>query len=229
MAQHFWELTRGNVLFLRHLVQQELAEERLCCVGGVWTWAEGRLRLTTLGQLIDAQMGALSESVADVVDLLAVAEPLDLAVLTDMADPTAFDAALAKGLVTVDYERKRTTARLAHPLYGEVRRARAGIARLRRLRAQVLRALADSPAFDAREVIHRAVLMLDSDLPPDGSLLLRAAGAAMQLLDPSGRASHETPGPSRALGGGAGGGGGDGRAKHNALPPGSNSRSTRDS
>jgi len=74
--------------------------------------------------------------------------------------------------------------RVAHPLYGEVRRRRAPPIRLRRLRGLVATELA---AFNDRDdiqvVVRRATLGLDSDLAPDTDLLVRAARGAVWLAD----------------------------------------------
>ena len=68
--------------------------------------------------------------------------------------------------------------RVAHPLYGEVRRKRAAPPRLRRLRGLVAAELAAADdRDDVRVVMRRATLSLDSDLEPDPDLLIRAAGA----------------------------------------------------
>ena len=73
---------------------------------------------------------------------------------------------------------------MAHPLYGEVRRRRAPPTSLRRLRGLVAAELAASDdRADVRVVVRRAALSLDSDLTPDGELLVRAAHGAVGLAD----------------------------------------------
>ena len=72
-------------------------------------------------------------------------------------------------LETVDH---RVEARVAHPLYGEVRRKRAASTRLRRLRGLVARELARADECDDVHVaVRRATLSLDSDLEPGADLL----------------------------------------------------------
>ena len=74
--------------------------------------------------------------------------------------------------------------RVAHPLYGEVRRKRAAPTRLRRLRGLVVGELAASDdGVDAQVAVRRATLSLDSDLTPDAGLLVRAANGAVWLAD----------------------------------------------
>ena len=74
--------------------------------------------------------------------------------------------------------------RVAHPLYGQVRRRRAPHSRLRRLRGLVATELAaSSDRDDIGVVVRRATLSVDSDLTPDADLLVRAANGAVWLAD----------------------------------------------
>ena len=75
------------------------------------------------------------------------------------------------------------SARLAHPLFGELRRATAGEMYLSRIRGRLARRLADDADRDMYATVRRALLTLESDLPPDPGLYLDAARFAMTLLD----------------------------------------------
>lgn len=175
-ARRLHAATRGNVLWLRQLVDGERRAGRLARTEGLWTWA-GEPRLTPgLTELIDARIGTLAAGVRPVVELLALAEPLDADVLAALTGPAAVDDAVARGLVTV----ARPEARLAHPLYGEVVRGRIGELRARALRGQVAQALADAGHED---LLRRATLALDADLDPDPKLLTSAADRAIALND----------------------------------------------
>jgi DNA-binding CsgD family transcriptional regulator len=133
-----------------------------------------------LAQLIESRIGALSTSVGDVVDALAVGEPIELASLTRITDPAAVEEADMRGLITLETVDAGVEVWLAHPLYGEVRRERVAPTRLRRLRGLVATELAKSDdCDDPRVVVRRAALSLDSDLAPDPDLLLRAARGAV--------------------------------------------------
>ena len=94
------------------------------------------------------------------------------------------EAADRRGLITLDAVSGTVSVRVAHPLYGEVRRRRAPPTSLRRLRGLVAADLAASEERDdIRVVVRRAALSLDSDLTPDGDLLVRAAFGAVWLAD----------------------------------------------
>ncbi|WP_101949979.1 LuxR C-terminal-related transcriptional regulator [Mycobacterium sp. 3519A] len=182
--EHLWQLTQGNALFLRHLVDQELARKHWSFRNGSWAWDGNDLASTELADLVTSQMGALSEPLADVVDLLTVAGPLECDLLAQITDWSVVEEARTRGLVAVEYDSTTAIARLGHPLYGEVRRWKSSGMRGRELRGRVVRAVADGPVGDTQELLRRALWWLESDLPPNGALFTQAAGAAMQLLNP---------------------------------------------
>ncbi|MFD7843756.1 AAA family ATPase [Nocardia sp. NPDC059764] len=199
-AHRLWQLTRGNVLFLRHLVEQEREAGRLLTRPGSAVWTGNPVISGTLGELIDAQMGSLSPELALVVDSVAVSEPVDATVLVDVVDELALDLALARGLVRIDHTGRRELVLLGHPLYGEIRRDRTSPARLRRLRGRIASAGGTVAADGPTALVRQALMALDSDLPPDSGLFTAGAGAAMQLLDGAGAA--RLAGAARVAGGG---------------------------
>jgi hypothetical protein len=182
-AHRMWALSRGNPLYLRQLVDAELESGRLHEVGGVWQWSGTLVMPPSLVELVEARIRGLSEPVRDVVDVLALNEPLGVTVLAELTDVAAVEQAETRGLVSVERAGRRLQARLAHPLYGEVRRARTGQLRGRRLRGQIATALTCTGARRADDTLRRAVLTLDSDLPPDPQLLTAAARCAVQFFD----------------------------------------------
>jgi len=170
-----WGLTRGNALFLRELVDSEAEAGRLATDGGVWRWT-GRPTLSSgLTQLIDARIGRLTDPEQVVVDALAVGEPLPLGTLAAIADPSTVERLEDAGVIAVDAD--QLTAMLAHPLYAEARRARLGVSRARRLRAEIVRRL------DEIDVLRRAMLAIESDLADPGQILLDGAREAARLCD----------------------------------------------
>ncbi|MDT5013712.1 MAG: hypothetical protein QOH57_5329 [Mycobacterium sp.] len=183
-AQRFWNLTRGNVLYLRTIVDQEIAAGRLVQQLGYWRWLGDPRMPPGLVELIESRIGALPAAVSDVVDLLAVGEPIELAALRRMTDPAAVEEADTRGLIALESVAGGIGVRVAHPLYGEVRRGCAVPTRLRRLRGLVAAELATSDdRDDIQVVVRRAALSLESDLPPDAELLVTAAHGAVWLAD----------------------------------------------
>jgi DNA-binding CsgD family transcriptional regulator len=183
-AQRLWKLARGNVLYLRNIVEQEVADGRLVQQHGYWRWIGDPVMTPGLVELIESRIGALRGPVSDVVDTLAVGEPIELAALTRITDPAAVEEADTRGLITLEPVVGGVEVRVAHPLYGEVRRRRAAPTRLRRLRGLVAAELAVADdRDDIQVVVRRATLSLDSDLTPDADLLVRAAQGAVWLAD----------------------------------------------
>jgi DNA-binding CsgD family transcriptional regulator len=178
-ARRLWELTGGNVLYLRHLVAEETATHRLVHRAGTWLWTSAPVVSSTLIDLIESQIGSVPDAVLEAVDLVAVAEPLDTGLLTTLVDASVVEDAERLSLVTVTPSDAGAFARIGHPLYGEIRRTRAGPLRLRRLRGRVASALADAADRDDTDAVRLGVLWLDSDLPPDPQLLFQAAHAAL--------------------------------------------------
>lgn len=182
-TRRLWSITRGNVLYLRELVHGERDAERLREVEGVWQWT-GRPQLSPgLLELVQQRIGALSDAEREVIEVLAFGEPLGVPVLTRLTAPGAVERTEARGLVDVQLDGWRLEARLAHPLYGEVQRMRCGQLRARRLRGRIATALAATGARRAEDVLRLAVLSVDSDLPPEPDLLVRAARQAASLVD----------------------------------------------
>ncbi|MFD9669994.1 AAA family ATPase [Rhodococcus sp. NPDC059968] len=188
-TRRLWNVTRGNALYLRHLVEQEAASGRLApspvapgLSAGVWVWEGPPTVSPRLADLIGAQLDALPHAVGTVLDFLAVGEPLPEQMLADLTDPEAVEQAHSIGLITVD-RGGRHPVRLAHPLYGEARRAQATPLRLRRLQGDIAEALGAMNDSDVRDLIRRAVLILESGLSAEPVLLTEAATASLALFD----------------------------------------------
>jgi DNA-binding CsgD family transcriptional regulator len=180
-AQRLWQYTKGNVLYLRHLIDSEVSAGRLSRHSGVWLWDGAPGLSPTLAEVLETRIGQIPKSVRDVLDALAVSEPLDTEVLAAVADPDALAEAESLGLVSVDHRVAPATVRLAHPMLGEVRRGDS--LRMRRLRGLVASALAQKNSRDPRDLVRRAALTVESDLPADPTLLSAATSAAIQLTD----------------------------------------------
>lgn len=183
-AAGMWRMTQGNILYLRHIVEQAVADGHLARQNGFWRWVGDPVVPRGLVEMVESRIGALPAAVGAVVDALAVGEPVELAALRRITDPDAVEEADVRGLIRLDDLDERIEVRLAHPLYGEVRRRTAAPTRLRRLRGLLAGELAAADAGDdVRVVVRRGALSLDSDLEPDADLLIRAARGAICLAD----------------------------------------------
>ena len=198
--RRLWEITRGNALYLRHLVDAQLECGRLCQVRGVWQWRGHPVLSPGLTELVDSRVGRLSAEVGEVVDLLAFGEPLGAGMLAALAGAAAVEEAEQRGLISVERDGRRLPARLAHPLYGEVRRARTSVLRARRLRGRIAEAIIAAGARRGDDLLRRAVLSLDSDVALEPQLLTVAGWRASELLDL--RLAERLAGASCSAGGG---------------------------
>lgn len=180
-ARRLWHYTRGNVLYLRHLIDSEVAAGRIARPCDLWLW-EGQPELSaTLADLVEARISRAPRAVRDVLDALTVTEPLDTDVLTAVTGAEAVAEAEVLGLISVDTEAHPAAVRLAHPMLGEARRT--GSLRLRQQSGRIATELARRSSADPRDLVRLASLTVGSDLPADPNLLLAAASAATQLLD----------------------------------------------
>ena len=177
-ADRMWELNRGNVLFLHHLVEHERESGQLARIDGEWCWAGTPSVSPSLVELVEQQIGAVPDEIQEVVDLVAIAEPLDRDLLTALADPQSIEAAQQRGLIMATSTTDAVF--VGHPLYGEVRLSQCGSLRLRRLRGRVAAAMAGAAAADP---LRLGLLWMESDLPPDAEILSRAAKISASRLD----------------------------------------------
>ncbi len=121
-AERLWKLTHGNALYLRNIVEQEVADGRIVEERECWRWTGDPIVPPGLAELIESRIGDLPAPVGDVVDVLAVGEPIELAILTKITDAAAIEKAETHGLITLEPAGRGIEVRVAHPLYGEVRR-----------------------------------------------------------------------------------------------------------
>jgi DNA-binding NarL/FixJ family response regulator len=182
-ARRFWKLTGGNPLFMRELLKDQIAADRMRQVAGVWMWDERVAASDSISGMVGRQLTRLAPDVAVVVDTLSQYEPLGVDMLCDLVHRRDLEVAEQMNLVTVERSGSRLMARLAHPLFGELRRATAGELYLSQIRGKLAQRLAKEDDDDMQATVRRALLTLESDLAPDRELFLEAARCAMTLLD----------------------------------------------
>jgi DNA-binding CsgD family transcriptional regulator len=182
-AKRFWKLTGGNALFLRQLLKDQIAAGAIRQVAGVWMWDERVAVSDSIGDMVGRQLCRLAPDVALVVDTLSQYEPLAVDALCDLVHRRDLEVAEQMNLVTVERSGSKLMARLAHPLFGELRRAAASEMYLSRIRGKLAQRLAKDADADMHATVRRALLALESDLPPDPHLFLEGARFAMALLD----------------------------------------------
>lgn len=182
-AARFRKLTGGNTLFLRQLLADQVAAGQMREVAGVWMWDGDVAVSPSLSDTVGRQLGRLSPKLALVIDVLSQCEPLAVDVLCDLVPRRDLAVAESMGLVSVERTAGGLMARLAHPLFGELRRASAGEMYLSSIRGKLATRLAKNADTDMQATVRRALLRLESDLDPEPELYLESARHAMTLLD----------------------------------------------
>ncbi|GAB1823292.1 hypothetical protein HerbRD11066_64560 [Herbidospora sp. RD11066] len=92
---------------------------------GVWRWDGELTPPPRLRQLLEAELAGLTPAETTAVELVALAEPVDLDVLLGLADQAAVTLLERRGLITVPRDTSPPRVRLACPLHAQVVRDRA--------------------------------------------------------------------------------------------------------
>ncbi|MFC6599818.1 AAA family ATPase [Kitasatospora paranensis] len=182
-GQALWAASRGNLLYLRELVLRGLADGALARSGGVWCLTARLSAGDGVAGLVRERLDALTADQRDVLERLALCEPLGVdELLADTTEPllTALEEG---GLITVRPDGRRLEVRLSHPVHGDV--LKDGMPRLR-VRSLLLDQVARVEARGARrsgDALRLAGWRLDATGTADRALLLRAARLAHHAHD----------------------------------------------
>jgi DNA-binding CsgD family transcriptional regulator len=178
-------ITGGNPLYLRELVLGGLESGALRQVDKVWRWRGKLADATRLAELFQTRLSTLDEAARVAVELVAFGEPLGVGVLERLVGKDAMQTAEDGSLLVLERSGRRTLARLAHPLYGEVLRASLPLSRARAV-AERLAADFGAGALRRRDDLLRVgAWQLEAGMATNPDLLLEAAGQA------AGRFDHE--------------------------------------
>ncbi|MBH0775264.1 LuxR C-terminal-related transcriptional regulator [Nocardia bovistercoris] len=180
-ADVMWESTGGNPLYLRNMVEGAVEAGALTEINGVWQLRGPTAVPSGLVALLDERLARAGEQVLDALKMLALYEPLEIGVLTELVGEDAVDAAEIAGLITIDKDDSPFRARFSHPLLGEVVRQRIGTVNASSRRSRIVAALRDQDLSTAANRIRMARLCVDSDQPIDNDLLITASKDAVAL------------------------------------------------
>lgn len=162
--------SRGNMLFVRELVHGALAQEALRCEAGIWHLVGELHPSDRLVELLATRLADAEPHERDVLELLAVGEPLAESELEALANEELLEQLEQRGLITTSIVDGRFSAALAHPLYGEVLRAGLSAGRLRRLTRRLA------------EVVEAIGSRRPDDLLRIGSWRLKCGGGEPEVL-----------------------------------------------
>jgi DNA-binding CsgD family transcriptional regulator len=114
-----WHKSRGNPLFLRELLLSARATDAIRELEGAWVLTDQLpARTARLWEIVSYHLNQLPPLARHALELVALGEPVSVAVLTRAIGPEAVATVQDAALVTFE----ESHARCAHPLYGEVLR-----------------------------------------------------------------------------------------------------------
>ncbi|MHA7141960.1 helix-turn-helix transcriptional regulator [Arthrobacter sp. Sr33] len=175
--------TAGNPMFLLALLSEGTRDKYLVLRNGVWCLSgelpQINLRLT---DLIKGQLRGLTAEEVEVLETVALAEPIALDVLRNCSDEQAVSKLLKDQLIAMPGGLDPRVS-LGHPLYGEVIRARVPIGRSRAIRRRVLESsVGHTNSVDG--LLRSVSWGLDCGAVLEDDTLLRAAIVANRLFNP---------------------------------------------
>ena len=180
--ERLWLLSRGNILYLRELVQGGRQAGDLACVEGMWRWAGPVSAPPRLAELIQVRMSGLPTALRDLGELVAFGEPLAFSVLTRARVSAAqVEAAERAGLLSTEEAGPDIRVRLGHPLFGEVIRGQTP--QMRRRTVHTILAEAVGSGLRSEDAVRIAIWHLEAGTLPEPGLLVAAAGWALTALD----------------------------------------------
>lgn len=182
-ADGIFRVSQGNPLYLRHLVEGALNAGTLNLVEGVWQLRGETVLTPQLSTLIGKHLSSLPQPVTEVLEYLAVEEPLTLGDLTALTGRDAVEHAESLGAVSVSDRGDDLVVHPAHPLYTECVRAALGRLHTRRLRTALVEQLSTHPAANVSARLRLAALALDSDNPPAVPDVVTSSYEALRLGD----------------------------------------------
>jgi DNA-binding NarL/FixJ family response regulator len=182
-ANQIFNVSEGNLLYLRHLVEGAVHSGTLREVEGVWQ-LRGEIVLTPqLSTLIGMHLKSLPPRVKSVLEYLAVEEPLTLVDLAALTDRSALEEAEKLNAIEVRARGEDLVVHCAHPLYTEGVRASLRPLATRRLRTSLVAQLSSRPPKNISARLRLADLAIDSDHPPPVNDVVESSYEAMRLGD----------------------------------------------
>jgi DNA-binding CsgD family transcriptional regulator len=181
--QEIARVTDGNVLFLRELVHSGITAGILAFCEGIWRWRGPMAPSGALLAVIEERLRGLDARQTRLLEAVALGEPVGAEVMRTLAEPATVADTEAAGMLAVGREGRRTYVRLAHPLYAEVVRARAGALHLPEVLTGLADALQATGARRQEDLLRIATWRLDAGERPSPQLLEAAAARALAVGD----------------------------------------------
>jgi AAA ATPase domain len=177
-----WEASRGVPLFLRELVLDGLERHLFAVQQGLWRYRGEPQVGHRLLELLGTRIGHLEDVEPALLELVAIGEPLSWSLLED-GEGAAAEVLMHRELIVVERYGRRLELRLAHPLHGEVVRARMPPTRVAALQARLADELEATDLLRSGDLIRFAVWRLESGGTASPTVLLRSIKVAFDSFD----------------------------------------------
>lgn len=180
-----WSTSGGNVLYLRELVLDAIDAGTLSEYSGLWRWSGALGDTPRLAEVVGARLGSVDGPELEMLELLAIGEPLPVAVVDHLAAGGAVATLERRKLVEVLDATSGLEVRLSHPLYGEVVRQRLPVLEERRLSQVLADAFAEVTPLNQRDSLRLAVWRVKAGSTEDADVVAAAAEQANRMGDPA--------------------------------------------
>lgn len=122
-AAEVWRLSRGNPLVVREAVEGALDSGLLERRDGVWQHQGSLASTGRLAALVAQRLGRVPTAERAALELIAVADPFEQALLERLVGPSRLAALEERGLLRIHEHGRRRKVHAAHPLHREVLRS----------------------------------------------------------------------------------------------------------
>jgi ATP/maltotriose-dependent transcriptional regulator MalT len=178
-----WEKTEGNPMYLRELVLGAVNDGALVCTRGRWQ-AVGELTPSDrLSELVGIRLTGLDSDELSALEYVAFGEPLGFEMLAGLSDADNIETLERNGLIVLHNDGRRNELRLAHPMYGEVLRARTPAVRARAICRRLADAAERTGTLRRSDPLRVSLWRLDGGGVPPIPLLLAGAAQALFAYD----------------------------------------------
>lgn len=183
-APGLWRLSQGNPLFLRELLG-------IIADGGVGEMPEARFersdeaeRWTRLASIVDSRVRRLADDERDALEVIAVAEPIRLALLREIVSAAVLAELERQGMVTLEALGDVEHVSTAHPIYGATLRATLPGLRRKAVCSLLASTLLQQGIERPGDRMAAATWLLDAGEQPPAELAELAAHEALGKGDP---------------------------------------------
>lgn len=190
LVDRLYDRSLGSPLVLRGLVNGAQADGSLQCVDGLWQLTGPLTVADDVDELIMSRLLTYSDEELKVVEIVALAEPLDWEILRTMCDIEVVNRVERRGSIQFVCHGPRTVVRPGHPVIGDVARRHCGVARTRMLNTALAHSVSmfiereGLAAVDVGIRIQLAQFMIRADMTFDLDAVVRAAASAVSLSNP---------------------------------------------